>query len=138
MFAECLSILLKQLILLIMVVLPLSISMLPQHCEVLCSDFSNLNYENNFILSVHLRHLIFSNFASSCTREGLDWISDWMIGKITSLKVLSKHWRLSRGAVESPTLKVSKRCVDRASGDMVQWWTLQFWVNGWTLISFLT
>lgn len=86
MLAECFSIHIKKLEHL-MVFLPLSIS--------ICSSIVSFSLQpsptltTKTILSVHLRHLIFSNFGSSCTREGLDWISDWMTGKIASLKGLS-------------------------------------------------
>jgi len=59
--------------------------------------------------------------ASNCTRGGLDWI----LGKISSLNGLT-HWsRLPREVEENPSLKVFKRCVDVALGDMVYWWTWQ-------------
>jgi len=44
-----------------------------------------------------------------------------------------KHWhRLPREVVESPSLEVFKTRANVALRNMVQWWTWQCKINGWT------
>jgi len=51
---------------------------------------------------------------SSCTREGLGWKNFFSEGVVTYWK------RLPREVVESPSLEVSKNCVDVALRDVVR------------------
>jgi len=63
---------------------------------------------------------------SSCIRGGLDWI----LGKMSSLKVV-RHWtRLPRAVVGSLSLEGFKKRVDVALQDRIYqaWWC---WVGGW-------
>jgi len=54
--------------------------------------------------------------ASSCVREGLDWI----LGKNFFTEGVVGHWnRLPREVVESPSLEVFKKHIDMALQNMV-------------------
>lgn len=62
--------------------------------------------------------------------------SEWMLLRILFPGRVIRHWhRQPKKVVEPLSLDVIKRCVDVALRDLVEWWTWQTGLWGWTQAS---